>query len=505
MFIAQSRQLGAAAAIVALVASGSLVSAGLATSAYAVAPAASSATDSNLTMSGWIPYWSLESATTSALENADLFTDVSPFWFDAKADESKNSTVEIEETWISSGSRSSVRQSLQEAGLEVLPSITDSTGTLYLAGVLSARSKRTALVAQIVSVVETGQYDGIDLDFETFAFSDAQASWASTKPSWIAFITELSAALHAKGKILAVSVPPMYSDSSGYWVYAFREIGPYIDKLRIMAYDYSWSTAGSIGGPMSWVRALLGYTVDAVGREKVFLGTAAYGRDWVTSADGNGCPKTSGERAKLTRVMHSDSVTFTAAWARDSASQERNRVYTEPYNNGKCTLTRSAWLPDSQTTYARWQIAKEFQIAGLAQWMIGTEQAGQWDVLRSAAYGHSPQTPVPPVSSPAPGQSGSEPSAPPPTEQSGAEITRPISLRAAKIKKKKVVLRGRVTAAAPVTVKILRKTRSSRRVLATAISRRNGKFRVVIRSSSQTLRLKAKSSIGRSASLVVRR
>lgn len=439
-------------------------------------------------MSGWLPYWSLGTATSKALANADLFSDVSPFWFDAKADGSTSSTVRIEETWISSGSRSSVRQSLQSAGLKVLPSITDSTGTRYLAGVLAAPVKRTALVRQIANLVEVGSYDGIDLDFETFAFSDGQASWTGTKPSWVAFIAELSAALHANGKLLAVSVPPMYSDSSGYWVYAFRQIGPHVDKLRIMAYDYSWSTPGSIGGPLSWVRGLLDYAVNAVDRNKVVLGTPTYGRDWVTSAVGVGCPTTTGERAKLTRVMNTNSVTFTDEWVRDPGSQERSRRYTEPYNAGKCTLTRSAWLPDAQTTLARWQIAKDYRIAGLAQWMIGTEQTGQWELLRPQAATPIPNVPVPPVS-----------------DQITYSAPRPISLKATKIRKGRVVIRGRVSGPKRGPVTIYRMTATDRRKLMSVKPSADGRFRVVIRNSSLTLRLRATSRAGSSALLVVRR
>lgn len=531
MSIAIGRRMIAACATASLIVSGALVGSSAATAASPVAVSAavlaasgaSSASQAQPTMSGWLPYWSLGTATGRALANADLFSDVSPFWFDAVADGSTSSTVRIEETWISSGSRSSVTQSLKGAGLEVLPSITDSTGTRYLAGVLAAPAKRTALVRQISNLVQSGGYDGIDLDFETFAFSDGQASWTGTKPSWVAFITELSVALRANGKLLAVSVPPMYSDTTGYWVYAFRQIGPHIDKLRIMAYDYSWSTAGSIGGPLSWVRGLLGYAVDAVDRNKVFLGTPTYGRDWVTSAVGVGCPTTSGERTALRRTMNTNSVTFTDQWVRDPASQERNRSYTEPYNAGKCTLTRSAWLPDAETTLARWQIAKDFGIAGLAQWMIGTEQTGQWDLLRSAGAGTTPNVPVPPAPAPpsappsAPAPARPAPSGPsdegPPSGnevpalggQITAGVSSPVSLRVAKVRKGKVVLKGRVSGPKTRSVKILRKTKSERRKVMSVKPKADGRFRAVVRSTNPTLRLQAQSAAGRSTLLIVRR
>ena len=157
--------------------------------------------------------------------------------------------------------------------MKVLPSITDGTPARHMAAVLAETDKRSAFIGQITALVNDNGYDGIDLDFEKFAFNDGQQTWAATKSSWVTFVSELATSLHATGKLLSVSVPPMYSDSSGYWVYAFRDIAPHIDKLRIMAYDYSWDSAGPIGGPLSWVRTVLGYAVDAVPASKVYLGT----------------------------------------------------------------------------------------------------------------------------------------------------------------------------------------------------------------------------------------
>ena len=59
----------------------------------------------------------------------------------------------------------------------------------------------------------------------------------------MAFVDELAQRLHADGRTLTVSIPPVYdggqTDDSGYWVYDYAAITPLVDTIRVMAYDYS--------------------------------------------------------------------------------------------------------------------------------------------------------------------------------------------------------------------------------------------------------------------------
>src|SRR5207247_1826940 len=86
-------------------------------------------------------------------------------------------------------------------------------------------------------------------------FTDSSPFWFTAK-SATSVTAQLSQALHAHGKKLTVAVPVMYdatrTSSSGYWVYDYAGIGPYVDRMRIMTYDYSVSRAGPIA-PIAWV------------------------------------------------------------------------------------------------------------------------------------------------------------------------------------------------------------------------------------------------------------
>ena len=76
----------------------------------------------------------------------------------------------------------------------------------------------------------------------------------------MAFVAELSERLHADGRTLTVSVPPVYdarrTRRSGYWVYDYGAIAPLVDSIRVMAYDYSnASTDPGAIAPLDWVSA----------------------------------------------------------------------------------------------------------------------------------------------------------------------------------------------------------------------------------------------------------
>ena len=142
-------------------------------------------------------------------------------------------------------------QQASELGKPVVPTITDGAGKGGDGGDPRRPRPRAPATSPTWSTpCVAGGYDGIDLDYEQFAFTDGQASWPTTMPNWVQFVAELSGALHAQGRQLYVTIPPVWSadapvqdnTSANYWVYAQDKILPYVDKLRLMVYDWSPGT-----------------------------------------------------------------------------------------------------------------------------------------------------------------------------------------------------------------------------------------------------------------------
>ncbi len=349
----------------------------------------------------------MNTSLPTAVANADLINEVMPFWYTLKLN--KKNAPYILDLYTPGNPSVAIDvplTTMRNAGFKIIPTITDGMDKLVLAKLLAKSSDRASVIKPIVDLVMSKNYDGIDLDFEGFAFVDGTASWPTTKPNWVLFVKELSAALHAKGKLLSITAPvhfPLTEKQKGYTVYAWADIATHIDRLRIMTYDYSTSRPGPIG-PIAWVERTLKYAVSIMPASKVYIGLAGYGRDWVTKVEGT-CP------ANVAKVVtpNAKAATFIMRNAANLAStygaiptynetfQEATFTYIKAYNGNTasgqattCTATRTAWYQNSQSYTVRAELAAKYKIGGLVQWTMGMEDQAATDGIRNTALAIAP-------------------------------------------------------------------------------------------------------------------
>ncbi len=359
-------------------------------------------------LSGWIPYYGMSTSLPTAVANADLINEVMPFWYTLKLN-SKTKSPYILDLYTPGNPSVAIDvplTTMRNAGFKIIPTITDGTDKLVLAKLLAKSSDRANVIKSIMDLVLSKNFDGIDLDFEGFAFVDGTASWPTTKPNWVLLVKELSAQLHAKGKILSVTVPvhfPLTERQKGYTVYAWAEIAESIDRLRIMTYDYSTGKPGPIG-PISWVERTVQYAISVMPASKVYIGLAGYGRDWVTKVDGI-CPANVSKVVSITAkaatfVMRNASTlasTYGVTPTYNEQYQEATFTYQKTYNGNNasgqvtsCTATRTAWYQNPASYLARAQLVAKYRLGGLAEWTIGMEEQSATDGIRRTAFTIAP-------------------------------------------------------------------------------------------------------------------
>ena len=333
--------------------------------------------------------------------NYEVIKDVSPFWY-GLASESK--ITDKYTAGLYTKPITVALQDLKTRGLIVIPTITDDQPVRTLAGILANESRRAVLVKSVRDLVAKYNYDGIDLDFETFyAKGETRANWVAMKPTWVAFIKELSTALHADGKLLSVTTPPDFDPATkraGNWVYAWSEIGPLIDRLRIMAYDYSTTTPGPIG-PLDWTEDAVKFAVSQMPASKVYVGIPGYGRDWITKVDGV-CPTafaTSivvGGKAALAMKDAVNLATIYGGAAKYNTTYAENsylytKSYTDPTNSAiSCKATRSVWYPDERSYAARAALVGKYRLGGVAVWTFGKETLAAANAIKDVAKAIAP-------------------------------------------------------------------------------------------------------------------
>jgi hypothetical protein len=290
--------------------------------------------------------------------------------------------------------------------MTIIPTITDGTDKAMLANLISKPVSRKQVVDAIVATVTSQNYDGIDLDFEGFAFIDSPSTWKATAPNWVLFIKELSKALRAQNKMLSVTTPYVFNPAEkqkGYFVYAWADIAPFIDRLRIMTYDYSTSRPGPIG-PIEWTEKTVKYAISIMPASKVYLGLPGYGKDWVTKVEGV-CPanlaKIITPKAKAGTFLMRDAANIAATYGAVPIYDEKfaevsfsyTREYTGQTSSGlstTCTASRTAWHQNAQSFSERAKLIAKHQLGGAAQWVIGQEEPLAMVAIREVAKSIAP-------------------------------------------------------------------------------------------------------------------
>lgn len=340
----------------------------------------------DIPIDAWAPYWVLPAATASVEAHGELLREVSPFWYSAQG------ATEIgRPSTLTADAMLPLLDAVQSHDIRVVPSIVDGMPAGGMAAVLSDPATRTQHVQAIVSLAQRNDYDGIDLDYEQFAFADGRDTWAATRPNWVAFLAELAAALHADGRTLTVTVPPIYDTErtaeSGYWVYDYAAMGTIVDRIRIMAYDYNVSEPGPIA-PLDWMTTAIRAAKRAVDDDdKLVLGVGLYGRNWPVSTSGS-CPATAEGVVPVTQSSIDALVAKRGVVpVHDPVVGESTFTYQLEISDGTrtCTQTREVHMIDAEGARARVDLARRERLGGASLWALGFDSEATWTAIAALA------------------------------------------------------------------------------------------------------------------------
>ncbi|HUF97351.1 MAG TPA: glycosyl hydrolase family 18 protein [Ilumatobacter sp.] len=336
----------------------------------------------------WAPYWTLSDTLPETQERFSDLREISPFWYSAV---SVNRIVIDEHAPFDDADE--FIELIRDANRKFVPSIRDAMPAGAMAAVLANPVTRAAHVDAVVEFAADNDVDGIDLDYEQFAFADGPDTWEATSPNWVLFVTELAQRLHADGRTITVSIPAVFDVETtgrrGYWVYDHGAIAAVVDAIRIMAYDYSTSEAGPIA-PLSWVQEAVDGTALAVAPEfhhKLVLGIPSYGSNWVTGTVGI-CPDTAEGRTNITaRTALELADRRDGVPVYDEVLGEWSFSYSLEVTEGavSCIQSRMARWVDAEGAAERVEIARRAGWGGVALWALGYEDADVWSAIVTAS------------------------------------------------------------------------------------------------------------------------
>jgi spore germination protein YaaH len=258
---------------------------------------------------------------------------------------------------------------LKAQGLEVHPLVHNQFNSKLTSAFLADAAAQSKFIGTLVNrLVEIGA-QGVNIDFETMSGSD--------RDKYTAFVTALSAAAHAKGLTVSIDLPRGSMAWNHKTAYDHAKLAEAVDYIAIMAYDQFWSGSDSPGpvSALNWaeegVQDFLSYGIP---RSKLLLGIPFYVRLWELDSAG-----------KL--------VSNRAVFMKDIPALIESTGYTvtkdAKYGVDRIDFTKEGkryvfWMEDLSTVKQRIDIAKKYDLAGVAAWRLGYEPAELWtEMLRA--------------------------------------------------------------------------------------------------------------------------
>lgn len=227
---------------------------------------------------------------------------------------------------------------------------------------ISSSSNRNRLINNIMKNIKKYQYGGVNIDLEGLP--------PAAREQYTALLNELKSKLSAEGKLLTVSVPAKTADDPGnHWsgAYDYKAIGRIADLVVIMTYDEHWF--GGPPGPVAslpWVTKVVDYTVGVIPREKILIGISCFGYDWTSPGRG---------KAVTWKTMPYFINTYgNVQW------DNENSVPYMVYWQG--SQRHEVWFENKYSLAIKLKLVKNFDLAGIAFWRLGFEDATFWETLR---------------------------------------------------------------------------------------------------------------------------
>lgn len=306
-------------------------------------------------VAAWIPYWMQTLALQSVQNHSDVYDSLSPFWYELTATGDISNFTGAEDSALLALARTN--------RMTVIPLISNSYNSELISTVLNDPVRRQYHIHVIISKVTQMNYDGIEIDYENLNVRD--------KEIFVTFVRELKSALAAIRKQLIVTVHAK-TDSNGMWsgaeAHDYVGIGQAADIVRVMGYDYHWSTSvpGSIA-PADWVDAVLVYAISTIPKSKIVLGLPTYGYDWPQGRNGRGITYAT---AMATASRYNAPII-------EDAQQGPHFSYTV---NG---VNHHVWFTDATSCSTLLDLVQKHTVHGICIWHPGDEDPKIYDAIRA--------------------------------------------------------------------------------------------------------------------------
>jgi len=249
----------------------------------------------------------------------------------------------------------------QVRGIRVLPRFNcQEPAAVHL--VLTDAARRAAAVSEIVTLVKSNGYDGINLDLENGVPEDRDALTA--------FVSQVAGRIHAIGKRVSVEVSPKYQPTttgrSGF--YDYEGLARSADNVFVMNWGWHWET--SLPGATDDLELCTKVADDVASmsnRDRFVLGTHLYGMDW---------PNGGGPVNHATALEFADVRALIERHGPVPVLDTLSDSWTFTYSDA-AGVPHEVWYPTAATIARRIALARDRGLA-IGFWRLGREDPAIW-------------------------------------------------------------------------------------------------------------------------------
>ncbi len=250
-------------------------------------------------------------------------------------------------------------------------------------------SSAAVLVSEAAPIMKQYHFTDLNLDIESVEDATPEA-----RAKFTAFVREV------KNQMTPLSLGTLTLDSSPTDLVKDRlinlaDVGPFVDKVVLMTYDYHYQGSfvtgpvGPIGGAGKDAEfdseTAVQKALEVLPKDKILLGVPLYGYEWETLTD---FPRSavmpgSGQVASNRRMEKFLADCATCSAKLDTEAQEKYLIYKDADTG----TFHQIFFPDQNATAQKIQLAQKYDLSGVALWALGYDGDTILDPLRN--YKHT--------------------------------------------------------------------------------------------------------------------
>ncbi len=253
-----------------------------------------------------------------------------------------------------------------DKGLQVWALISNFSENVSTTELLASRQARQKVQEYLISQAQELGFDGINIDFEGIA--------EEAGPSYVQFMRELSILCRQNGIYLSVDVPvPM--DFSRH--YNRKELGVVCDYVIMMGYDEHYAGSDLVGSVASMDFEITGIQnmLTEVPKEKLVSSIPFYSRLWYTETLADGSASVTSEAVTMDQAEQLLQENGASA-SYDESTGQQYAQWTDAQGR-LCQI----WLEDENSVAARAALVSEYDLGGIAAWVLGNQQDFVWETI----------------------------------------------------------------------------------------------------------------------------